>query len=121
MRVVIADDSKIMRDRLRQWLRVADCRIVGQAENAKAALALCYQEKPDLAILDVLMPPGSGKDAALELAREKAVPCILVVSSNSQDVVFKQLRDQGIYLLTKPVSDGQFAAKIEEIKRGFSR
>jgi DNA-binding NarL/FixJ family response regulator len=116
MRAVIADDSMIMRARLRQYLRAGGVTIAGEADNALAALALCLEEKPDLAVLDVLMPPGSGKDVALELVGK--VPHILVVSSNSQNAVFAPLRAAGVHLLTKPLSDGQFAAKLAELNRG---
>jgi DNA-binding NarL/FixJ family response regulator len=118
---ILADDSFIMRGRLRQYLNAAGCRIIGEAANALEAQRMGQNLRPDIAVLDILMPPGSGLDAALQLKIGGFVTHVVVVSSNSQDVIFKPLVERGIHVLTKPLSDQQFLAKMKVILNGVDR
>lgn len=70
MRVVIADDSGLLRAGLASLLRETGVDVVGQAADADELLALVDQERPDLAIVDIRMPPTfthEGAKAAVEL------------------------------------------------------
>ena len=63
MRVLIADDSKPVRERLVSLLtELDDVNIVGQAENTIEAKILIKELNPDLVILDIRMPGGTGMD-----------------------------------------------------------
>jgi NarL family two-component system response regulator LiaR len=116
MTAIYADDSVIMRGRLNQYLKMAGCKIVGCATSARSASQLCEELKPDLAVLDVIMVPGSGKDVALDLKQRGVVKNVLVITSNSQDSTIKPLRAAGVRTLTKPISAEQIAAEIEYIQ-----
>ncbi len=63
MRVLIADDSKPVRERLVSLIsEVENVNIVGQAENTIEAKILIKELNPDLIILDIRMPGGTGMD-----------------------------------------------------------
>lgn len=110
---IIADDSGPTRRRFLSLLTLCGVQVIDQATSGQEALWKCRKMKPQIAVLDVAMPPGSGYDTALKLADSQIVPHIIVVSSNSQGMVFEPLRKAGVMLLTKPVNDDQF---IKEIK-----
>lgn len=116
LRVVIADDSSIMRGRLRQYVGAAGCVIVGEARDGDMAYSVAKKLRPDIAILDILMPPGSGKVAALRLKSEHLVRDVVVISSNSQDFVKGPLVAAGIEWLTKPINDQQIVDLVTRLR-----
>jgi DNA-binding NarL/FixJ family response regulator len=70
MRVVIADDSTVVRQRLIRLLDdVSGVEVVGQADDVPLAKNLVEMLKPDVAILDIRMPTGSGADLVPNLKR----------------------------------------------------
>lgn len=80
MKVVIADDSSLLRDRIKALLDSAsDISVVGEAENGTDALRIIKREKPDLVFLDIRMPEMNGIEV-LKKIRElkmKTKVCIL--------------------------------------------
>ena len=72
-RVVIADDSALMRSMLSSALREAGIDVVGQAANGDEALRLCDQLRPDVLSLDLAMPGRDGLAVLREL-RAREVP-----------------------------------------------
>ena len=91
MKVVFADDSYPMRERLRAWLRNCGQEVVGEANSAREAYAVCASLKPDLAILDVLMPPGDGRTTAIQIKQDGLAQDVVVVTSNSQKAIVSEL------------------------------
>lgn len=119
LRAVIADDSSVYRGRFRGAAIAAGCEVVAEARSGAEALKKCLELKPDIAILDIAMPPGSGTATARELFEKKAVRVILVASSNSQDLAFKPLHDLGIRTITKPFGDPDFYATVKALCDGL--
>ena len=71
IRVAIADDNELSREMLRVITELDDSlEIVGEAENGIEAWALVKEEKPDILLLDVVMPRGDGLEV-LAKAREE--------------------------------------------------
>lgn len=70
IKVLIADDSVVVRDRLRDLLsELQGIEVVGQATDAVEARSLAKALKPDVAILDVRMPGGSGVDVLHDIKK----------------------------------------------------
>jgi DNA-binding NarL/FixJ family response regulator len=83
MRVVIADDSMIVREGLARLLADAGCEIVGTGSNSEELLRLVKQAQPDVAIVDIKMPPtqtDEGIAAAREIRRTQPNVGVLVLS-----------------------------------------
>ncbi len=74
--VLLADDHTLVRYALRRLLETHGLSVM-EAANGRDAVAVARAEKPNLAVLDVAMPPTNGFDAAREICR--AVPGILVI------------------------------------------
>jgi two-component system chemotaxis response regulator CheY len=115
MRVVIADDSRIPRDILRQILRAGGHTVVGIATDGREAIAECEREKPDMVILDVSMPRLSGDLAAREIIAAGTARHVLIASSMSQDIIFAPLRALGAHTLTKPYRREQLLNEIARV------
>jgi len=83
MRVVIAEDLALLRDGLTRLLRDSGFEVVAAVEDADALLRIVATEKPDIAIVDIRLPPtfrDEGVRAAIEARRRAPETAILVVS-----------------------------------------
>jgi two-component system NarL family response regulator len=79
LRVVIVDDHTLFREGLRTILEMEeDIEVVADAENAEDIVELIWQTRPDVLLLDIRMPQGSGLDA---------VPAVLRISPRTQVLV----------------------------------
>ena len=85
MRVVIAEDTVLLREGLAGLLEDAGHEVVGRAGDADTLLALVGEHAPDLAIVDVRMPPGfddEGTRAAVAIRRSHPGTAVLVLSQH---------------------------------------
>jgi len=79
IRVIIADDHKIMRDGLRALLEMeSDIKIVGEAADGQTVLRLARQTRPEVAVMDIAMPGLNGLEATRKITAE--VPGIKVIA-----------------------------------------
>lgn len=69
IRIVLADDAVLLREALAAALEASGFRVVGQAEDVPGLLTLVAGERPDVAIVDVRMPPTHTTEG-LEAARQ---------------------------------------------------
>ncbi len=120
-RVLIVDDDVHIRELLRQELVEAGYR-VGEAADGREALAHIRRERPDLVILDVLMPEMSGFDVAAVLKSDpQTMDLPILILSIVED------RDRGHHLgvdgyLTKPVTADVVLEEVERLLvQGVSR
>ena len=82
MKVLIADDSQIVRERLVYLLDdVEGVEIVGQAEDAVEGTDLAEAARPDVAILDVRMPRGSGVDVLRSIKRDNPAATVIILTN----------------------------------------
>ena len=85
MRVVIAEDTVLLREGLAGLLEDAGHEIVGRVGDADALLAVVGEHRPELAVVDVRMPPGyddEGTRAAAEIRRSYPETAVLVLSQH---------------------------------------
>jgi two-component system chemotaxis response regulator CheY len=88
LRVVLADDSKTMRQLLKTILAGLGLDIVGEANDGKQALALTTQHQPDLVCLDVEMPNMGGIDALAKIrAKYPQIKIIMVTGQADRNTV----------------------------------
>jgi DNA-binding NarL/FixJ family response regulator len=127
VRIALADDDVLLREGLASLLEGAGSTVVGQAGNATDLLALVHQHEPDLAIIDIRMPPTHTTEglAAARAIRE-ALPktAILVLSAHVEVEEAMELLAAGErigYLLKSRVTDvADFIETVERIARGAS-
>ncbi len=82
MKILIADDSLVVRDRLVTLLtEVHGVEVVGQAKDAMEARNLAEELRPDVAILDIRMPKGSGADVVRDLKKLDPTPKVIILTN----------------------------------------
>ncbi len=82
MKVLIADDSIVVRDRLVTLLsELHGVEVVGQAKDAAEARNLAEELRPDVAILDVRMPKGSGADVVRDIKKLNPTPKVIMLTN----------------------------------------
>jgi DNA-binding NarL/FixJ family response regulator len=128
MRVVVADDSVLLREGLVRLLTEAGIEVAGQAGNADELIALVEERPPDVAIVDIRMPPtytDEGLRAARMLRARYPELGILVLSQHVRAGYAIELLQEGAervgYLLKDRVSDvGQLTESLRRVADGGS-
>jgi DNA-binding NarL/FixJ family response regulator len=128
MRVAIAEDSVLLREGIARLLTDAGFDVVAQAADAPDLLRKVAAHKPDVAIVDVQMPPGNEDDglrAAMEIRATQPKIGVLVLSAFAEErYALKLLADsaEGVgYLLKDRISDvEEFTAAVRRVAEGGS-
>lgn len=84
MRVVVADDSVLLREGLVRLLTEVDCDVVAAVHDAPSLIAAVQQHRPDVAVVDIRMPPNMTDDglrAAVELRSGDPTLGVLLLSA----------------------------------------
>jgi DNA-binding NarL/FixJ family response regulator len=126
MRVVVADDSVLLREGLVRLLTEAGFEVAGQAGDAEELMAAVEAERPDVAIVDIRMPPthtDEGLRAARELRVRYPAMGVLVLSQYVRPSYAVELLQDGAarvgYLLKDRVSDvGQLTESVRRVAEG---
>jgi DNA-binding NarL/FixJ family response regulator len=128
VRVVLGEDSLLLREGLARLLAETGHQVVAQAGDAEDLLRRVAAHKPDLALVDVRMPPtftDEGIRAALRIRERHPQIAVLVLSEYVESAYALELFAAGTdglgYLLKHRVSDlDQFLAAVERVASGGS-
>ena len=126
--MVIADDAVLLREGIVRLLEEADIEVVGQAGDAEDLIRKVGAHKPDVAIVDIRMPPGDADDglkAALQIREQWPGTAVLVLSQYADDHSALQLLSAGAegvgYLLKDRVADVHaFVDAVRRVAAGGS-
>ncbi|NUT97806.1 MAG: response regulator transcription factor [Saccharothrix sp.] len=126
MRVVIAEDSVLLRSGVERLLADEGIETVAAVEDGESLLAAIEQHKPDLALVDVRMPPtftDEGLRAAIEARKRVPNLPVLVLSQYVEERYAVELLAGGAngvgYLLKERVSDvSEFVAAVRRVAEG---
>ena len=96
IRIVIADDHAIVRQGLRRLLEAeVDCEVVAEAGDADTARRYVRGHRPDVLVLDLSMPSGSGLDAIATIREETPATQIVVLTMNDASSAARQALSAG--------------------------
>jgi DNA-binding NarL/FixJ family response regulator len=126
IRVVIAEDSVLLREGIARLLVDAGFEVVGRVGDGPGLVAAVEEQRPDVAIVDVRMPPGyrdEGLRAAIEARRRVPGCAVMVLSQYVEERYASELLESsegGIgYLLKDRVADvGDFVAAVRQVATG---
>ncbi|HUS69268.1 MAG TPA: response regulator transcription factor [Anaerolineae bacterium] len=120
IRVMIVDDHDMVRRGLSAFLMaMKDLQLVGEARNGREALEICDSARPDVILMDLVMPEMSGAEASREIrARCPEVQIIALTSFEDKELVQDALRAGAISYLLKNVSADDLAEAIRAAHAG---
>jgi two-component system chemotaxis response regulator CheY len=91
-RVLIVDDAPFIREVLVQLLTRHDFEVVAEAADGNEAVALALQHRPDLILMDIVMPVKNGIEATVEILAQWPQAVVIAFSTeNSEHMVMKTL------------------------------
>jgi len=126
LRIVVADDSALLREGIASLLEEAGHEVVGRSSDAEELMREVRSASPDVAIVDVRMPPGNaveGLVAAAEIRRSYPSVAVLVLSQHLEPTYMLELVGDdasGVgYLLKDRVREvGEFVDAVERVAAG---
>jgi two-component system nitrate/nitrite response regulator NarL len=118
-RVLIADDSVVTRYGIRVALEREGFEICAEAADARAAVELALSERPDICILDILMPEGGGIRAVREIASQlPEAKLVMLTGSEAGEDVRDALRMGATGYVLKDENLRGLTKAIREVARG---
>ncbi len=117
--VLIVDDEFAIRDMLRMALEIAEFDCL-EAENIQDAYQVIVDERPDIVLLDWMLPGGSGLELLRRLKRNDAtreLPVIMLTAKTTEDNVIQGLDVGADDYITKPFAPRELIARIRALLR----
>src|SRR6266545_3277949 len=130
IKVLLADDSPLVRGVLKDiFYATSDIEVAGEAANGKEAVDLTERLKPDLVVMDIMMPIMDGLAAIETIMAQFPTPILVLSATMDQrevDYAFTAIRKGALDVMEKPRIQGleqgkEFAARIVEKVRMLSR
>jgi len=122
IRVLIVDDSELVRAGLRALLGVEPAiAVAGEAENVASGVAMCKRLRPDVVLLDIRLPDGTGVDACKEILRRLPATYVLILTSAIDDRMVDDALKAGAHgYLLKEVNGRSLIQAIFDVAEGKS-
>ena len=115
-KLMIVDDSNIMRRRIERSQQFEDLQLVGTAGNGVEALELFKKTDPDVVTMDLTMPEMDGVECVQQLVAINSKVLILVVSALADKATAVDAIEKGANgFLCKPFTDRQLNDALEEL------
>jgi DNA-binding NarL/FixJ family response regulator len=119
MRILIADDHALFRDGVASLVGAWGHEVVGQASNGLEAVDLAIRLEPDLVLMDVRMPGGSGLEATARIkAARPSVTIVILTVSEDEDDLFEAIKAGAQGYLLKNLEAVQLRTMLEAVGRG---
>ncbi|WP_182887713.1 response regulator transcription factor [Microbispora sp. H10885] len=120
IRVLLVDDHPLLRHGLRTLLeQVGGAEVVGEAGDGEEAVALALSLRPDVVVMDLVMPGTSGIEATRRLiGREPALGVLVLTMSEDDASVFAALRAGARGYVLKGTGGAEFIAAVRSVARG---
>lgn len=114
--ILIVEDSTYMRELIRSTLAEAGHEIIGEASNGAEAIDLAIKFKPDLIILDNILPDMVGSDILIELRKEGITSKIVMISSVRKKSVIENVMALGVAkYIVKPFTSEDLVEEVNKI------
>ena len=120
IKVFIADDSLIVREHLvTMFDELAGVEIVGQAENVAESIRDIRNIRPDVVILDIRMPGGSGIDVLKRVKQDETAPVVIILTNYPYPGYRQKCLQAGAdFFLDKSTEFDQIPKLFEQLKHG---
>jgi two-component system response regulator DevR len=120
LRIVIVDDHEVVRLGLRTLLdRHPDFTVVDEAATAKEAVAKALQHRPEVVVMDIRLPGGSGIDACREITELVPETKVIILTSFAEDdMLFEAIAAGAAGYVLKQIGGDDLVRAIEAVGRG---
>lgn len=116
LKLLIVDDSNIMRRRIERSQQFEELQVVGTAGNGLEALEMFRKTDPDMVTMDLTMPQMDGIECISKLVQLKPAVRILVISALADKATAVEAMERGANgFLNKPFTDRQLNEAIAEL------
>lgn len=117
-KVLIADDGLFFRAALKDILTRGGYEVVGEAENGEQALVLASELKPDIVILDIVMPVMNGIEAAREITMlNLPLKIVMCTSLGFEAIAEEAIRSGASGYIIKPLSEAKVLHTLKTLHR----
>jgi two-component system response regulator DevR len=122
IRILIADDHEVVRIGLSALLdRQAGFRVVGQAASGQEAIRLARTLRPDVVVMDIRMPDGSGTDACRVMTAEAPeTPVVMLTSYADEEALFDAISAGASGYVLKRIGSDELVSAIRTVAAGQS-
>lgn len=122
VRILIADDQRLMRDGLRLLLELEEgLEVVGEAADGLEAIALFRTLQPDVVLMDIRMPQMDGVEATREIvALDPAARIIILTTFDDEATIIHGLKAGALGYMLKDMSGAELAGAIQTVISGGS-
>ncbi|MCL6580758.1 MAG: response regulator transcription factor [Firmicutes bacterium] len=122
IRVLIVDDHEIVRRGIRSYLATEeDFKVVGEASNGEEAVRMVQELRPDVVLMDLVMPGMDGVEATRRIMASNPQTCVVVLTSYTDDSrVLPALKAGARSYLLKDVAAEELGESLRRAHRGES-
>jgi two-component system chemotaxis response regulator CheY len=119
-KVLVVDDSKIMRLNVKRMLEKLGHEVIAEAENGFESIEKYEASKPDFVTMDITMPEADGIKDGIEAAakiieKDKAAKILMVTSHGEQDKVLRAIKNGAKGYMLKPIKEEELKSKINKL------
>src|SRR5256885_7961996 len=119
LQVVLADDHPMLRHGVRALLERHGVDVVAEASDGRSAAAAARQHRPDVAVLDIMMPLLNGIDAAREIAETCPDTQVVLLTALDQERLVTEAVSAGVRgFVLKTQAEEDLVQAIEQVSRG---
>lgn len=122
IKVLIVDDHPMVRQGIKTLLDVYDdIEVIGEAENGREALEICEKYKPDIVLMDLIMPEVNGIEATKEIVKNWSyIKVVTLTSFLDKKLIEDSLKAGAIGYVLKNISGDKLVATIRDADKGKS-
>jgi two-component system response regulator DevR len=122
IRILIADDHEVVRIGLSALLnRQSGFRVVGEAASGQEAIRLARTLRPDVVVMDIRMPDGSGTDACRVMTAEApGTPVVMLTSYADEEALFEAISAGASGYVLKRIGSDELVSAIRTVAAGQS-
>jgi len=119
--VFLMDDHEVVRQGVRALLEsTGEIEVVGEAANAKDALARIPAVQPDVAVLDVRVPDGNGIEVCRDVRSESETQCLILTSYSDDEALFEAIMAGASGYVLKQVRGSELVSAVKRVAAGES-
>ncbi|MBN1971857.1 MAG: response regulator [Candidatus Delongbacteria bacterium] len=119
-KILVVDDSLVMKRKLKMVLAKAGHRVVAFASNGIFALKEYEKHQPDIVTMDITMPSMNGIDAVKRILSSYPKARIIMVSAlNQQNLIFSAIEAGAKHYIVKPIREEKILEVIDQVLKDY--